>query len=56
MLSKPIDPLVQSISPQITQALIQAGFSYHDIPADRGDPHSGGISNQPPNSFEIGYT
>jgi hypothetical protein len=26
MLSKPIDPLVQSISPQIAQALIQAGF------------------------------
>jgi hypothetical protein len=26
MLSKPIDPLVQLISPQIAQALIQAGF------------------------------
>jgi hypothetical protein len=26
MLSKPIDPLLQLISPQIAQALIQAGF------------------------------
>ena len=26
MLNKPIDPLVQSISPQIAQALFEAGF------------------------------
>ena len=44
MLSKPIDPLVQSISPQIAQALIQAGFLTNaQIPAKLATT-DGGVS------------